>query len=83
MSNGSRKWPTRNMKLAQRFKRNGTWLRELPNQITDPVTKEQVQQFYNIAIPPESFARTVAFAIEQPEDVDINEILFRPTAQVV
>ncbi len=56
---------------------------ELPNQITDPVTKERVQQFYNIAIPADSFARTVAFAIEQPENVDINEILFRPTAQVV
>jgi NADP-dependent 3-hydroxy acid dehydrogenase YdfG len=30
---------------------------------------------------PASFARAVAFAIEQPEDVDINEILFRPTRQ--
>ena len=29
----------------------------------------------------ESFARAVAFAINQPEDVDINEILFRPTRQ--
>jgi NADP-dependent 3-hydroxy acid dehydrogenase YdfG len=28
-----------------------------------------------------SFARAVAFAIEQPEDVDINEIHFRPTRQ--
>jgi NADP-dependent 3-hydroxy acid dehydrogenase YdfG len=34
-----------------------------------------------IAIPPSAFARAVAFAISQPEDVDINEILFRPTAQ--
>jgi NADP-dependent 3-hydroxy acid dehydrogenase YdfG len=33
------------------------------------------------AIPAESFARTVAFAMGQPEDVDVNEILFRPTAQ--
>ena len=29
-----------------------------------------------IAIPAESFARAVAFAMSQPEDVDINEILF-------
>ncbi len=29
----------------------------------------------------DSFARAVAFAISQPEDVDVNEILFRPTRQ--
>jgi NADP-dependent 3-hydroxy acid dehydrogenase YdfG len=28
-----------------------------------------------------SFARAVAFAISQPDDVDIDEILFRPTRQ--
>jgi predicted aldo/keto reductase-like oxidoreductase len=28
-----------------------------------------------------SFARMIAFAISQPEDVDVNEFLFRPTAQ--
>lgn len=33
------------------------------------------------AIPAESFARAVAFAISQPEEVDVNEILFRPTHQ--
>ena len=34
-----------------------------------------------VAIPAESFARAVAFAMSQPEDVDVNEILFRPTRQ--
>lgn len=34
-----------------------------------------------VGISPDSFARVVAFAINQPEDVDINEIIFRPTAQ--
>ena len=34
-----------------------------------------------IAIPAESFARAVAFAMSQPEEVDLNEILFRPTRQ--
>jgi len=29
----------------------------------------------------ETLARAVAYAISQPEDVDINEILFRPTRQ--
>jgi len=33
------------------------------------------------AIPAGSFARAVAFANSQPEDVDINEIVFRPTKQ--
>ena len=33
------------------------------------------------AIPADSFARMVAFAINQPEEVDVNEILFRPTRQ--
>ncbi|SER44963.1 NADP-dependent 3-hydroxy acid dehydrogenase YdfG [Lentzea xinjiangensis] len=34
-----------------------------------------------IAIPPDSIARAVAFAVEQPADVDVNEIAVRPTAQ--
>ncbi|WP_281175498.1 hypothetical protein [Desulfobacter vibrioformis] len=29
----------------------------------------------------DSFARAVVFAMSQPDEVDINEILFRPTAQ--
>ncbi|MBB5399060.1 NADP-dependent 3-hydroxy acid dehydrogenase YdfG [Paraburkholderia youngii] len=36
---------------------------------------------YEKAIPSSSFARAVEFAISQPEDVDINEVLFRPTSQ--
>jgi len=35
-----------------------------------------------MAIPPEAIARAIAFAIEQPADVDVNEIVIRPTAQV-
>lgn len=34
-----------------------------------------------VGISPDSFARVVAFAISQPEDVDINEVIFRPTCQ--
>jgi NADP-dependent 3-hydroxy acid dehydrogenase YdfG len=30
---------------------------------------------------PSPSARAVAFAISQPEDVEVNEILFRPTGQ--
>lgn len=57
---------------------------ELPNSITDADTAAKVGNFYaNVAIPADSFARAVAFAISQPEDVDINEILFRPTRQEI
>jgi NADP-dependent 3-hydroxy acid dehydrogenase YdfG len=55
---------------------------ELTHTVTDPVVAERVQKTYEDAIPADSFARAVAFAMSQPEDVDINEILFRPTAQV-
>jgi NADP-dependent 3-hydroxy acid dehydrogenase YdfG len=55
---------------------------ELPDSVTDPDVAERLQKFYaEIAIPADSFARAVAFAISQPEDVDVNEILFRPTRQ--
>ena len=55
---------------------------ELPDSVTDPVVGEQIRKYYEaVAIPADSFARAVAFAISQPADVDINEILFRPTRQ--
>lgn len=40
-----------------------------------------VQDFYKIAIPSDAVARAIAYAIEQPADVDINEIVLRPTVQ--
>lgn len=56
---------------------------DLPKSITEADFAAGVQQFYDqIAISADSFARVVAFAISQPDDVDINEILFRPTKQV-
>jgi NADP-dependent 3-hydroxy acid dehydrogenase YdfG len=55
---------------------------ELTHTVTDPVVAEGMRKSYENAIPADSFARVVAFAISQPEYVDINEILFRPTAQV-
>jgi len=55
---------------------------ELPQGITEADIAAGIADFYEkFAIPAASFARMVAFAIEQPEDVDVNEILFRPTAQ--
>jgi NADP-dependent 3-hydroxy acid dehydrogenase YdfG len=54
---------------------------ELPDSVTEPDIAENIRKFYEIAIPAVSFARMVAFAMSQPEDVDVNEILFRPTKQ--
>lgn len=55
---------------------------ELPQSVTEADVAAGIADFYEkYAIPADSFARMVAFAIQQPEDVDINEILFRPTAQ--
>ncbi len=55
---------------------------ELPNSVTDRDVAARVQKLYKeVAIPAGSFARAVAFAMSQPEDVDVNEILFQPTRQ--
>jgi NADP-dependent 3-hydroxy acid dehydrogenase YdfG len=55
---------------------------ELPESITEADVAKGIREFYHqYAIPAESFGRMVAFAISQPEDVDVNEILFRPTRQ--
>jgi NADP-dependent 3-hydroxy acid dehydrogenase YdfG len=55
---------------------------ELPNTVSDPDVAERINKLYDdVAIPADSFARAVAFAMSQPDDVDINEILFRPTRQ--
>jgi NADP-dependent 3-hydroxy acid dehydrogenase YdfG len=54
---------------------------ELPNSTTDPDMAERIRKSYEIAIPAKSFADMVVFAMSQPEDVDVNEILFRPTRQ--
>lgn len=55
---------------------------ELPASVKAAGVSEGVAQFYEAtAIPASSFARCVLFAMSQPEDVDINEILFRPTKQ--
>jgi len=55
---------------------------ELPDSITEPDVADRIHRFYKeVAIPADSFARAVVFAMSQPEDVDVNEILFRPTRQ--
>jgi NADP-dependent 3-hydroxy acid dehydrogenase YdfG len=50
--------------------------------VTDEPTRSQLEQRRDaLAIPPSAIAEAIAFAIDQPEQVDINEITVRPTAQ--
>jgi len=55
---------------------------ELTRTITDKETAAGMDKTYEVAVSVDSFARAAAFAISQPADVDINEIVFRPTAQL-
>ncbi len=55
---------------------------ELTDGVTEVDVAENIRKFYaELAVPADSFARAVAFAIGQPANIDINEILYRPTRQ--
>ena len=57
---------------------------ELPDSVTEADIAENLRKYYSeIAIPADSFANAVAFAMSQPDEVDVNEILFRPTRQML
>jgi NADP-dependent 3-hydroxy acid dehydrogenase YdfG len=50
--------------------------------MTDPGVKTQIaERMEKMAIPPAAIARTIELAIEQPAEVDVNEIVIRPTSQ--
>jgi NADP-dependent 3-hydroxy acid dehydrogenase YdfG len=54
----------------------------LADSMSNPTVQAQItQKMDEIAIPPAAIARAIAFAIEQPAEVDVNEIVVRPTAQ--
>src|SRR5262245_56746615 len=53
---------------------------ELPESSSDEATRKNLREFYKIAIPAGAIARAIADAIEQPPDVDVSEIVIRPTA---
>ena len=55
---------------------------ELADSIDDPEAREQIRQgMAKFAIAPEAVARAIAFAIDQPRDVEIGDITIRPTVQ--
>jgi NADP-dependent 3-hydroxy acid dehydrogenase YdfG len=53
---------------------------ELADSISDETARKGMQEFRRIAIPAEAIARSILFAIAQPDEVDISEIIVRPTA---
>ncbi|WAC19733.1 SDR family oxidoreductase [Luteolibacter sp. SL250] len=53
---------------------------ELAHTISDPDTKKMIDDFRAVALTPDAIARGIAYAIGQPADVDVNEIIIRPTA---
>jgi len=52
---------------------------ELASTITDDSAKSAMAAYRAIALKPDAIGRAVRYAIEQPEDVDVNEIVVRPT----
>jgi NADP-dependent 3-hydroxy acid dehydrogenase YdfG len=54
---------------------------ELAETISNPDVKKRIQDYRKMAIPAEAIASAMAYAIGQPSNVDVNEILIRPTAQ--
>ena len=55
---------------------------DFANGMTDPEVRSQLEQRRDeIGMPPDAVARAIAFAIQQPADVDVGEIVVRPTAQ--
>ena len=54
---------------------------ELPEGSSVEDTRKNLREFYKIAVPADSVARAIAYAIEQPAEVDVNEIVIRPIKQ--
>lgn len=55
---------------------------ELAESISDDEAKELMKTYRSNALPASAIARAIAYAIEQPADVDVNEMVVRPTAQL-
>jgi NADP-dependent 3-hydroxy acid dehydrogenase YdfG len=58
----------------------GTVASELADSISDPEARQGMQEFRRITISPGAIARAIQFAIDQPADVDVSELIVRPVA---
>ncbi len=54
---------------------------EIPESSSEEATRENLREFYKMAIPANSIASAIAYAIEQPPEVELDEVVIRPTAQ--
>ncbi|GAA4722873.1 NADP-dependent 3-hydroxy acid dehydrogenase YdfG [Promicromonospora umidemergens] len=54
---------------------------ELAQHISDPLALDAMETYRRNVIPADAIARAISFALGQPADVDVNEIIVRPTAQ--
>lgn len=59
----------------------GATATELTNTITHEKVKDRIGQVFKLAMDPDAIARAVEYAMTQPSEVDVNEIVIRPTAQ--
>lgn len=53
---------------------------ELADGISDEGGRAEMREFRKVAIPASAIARAIAYAVEQPADVDVSELIVRPTA---
>jgi len=54
---------------------------ELAESITDPTAAAAMQTYRADSIPPDAIARAIAYAIDEPAEVDVNELVIRPARQ--
>lgn len=54
---------------------------ELAQTITDPGAAEAMRDYRAAAISPDAIARAIAYAIDEPAEVDVNELVIRPARQ--
>lgn len=53
---------------------------ELAEGISDPAAREAMKTYRAVALPASAIAEAIAYAVGQPADVDVNEIVVRPAA---
>lgn len=56
---------------------------ELGSDITDELSKGLLKEFRKAALPSEAIARAVLYAVSQPDDVDVNEVVVRPIREMM
>jgi NADP-dependent 3-hydroxy acid dehydrogenase YdfG len=58
----------------------GVVVTELGDDISSPATKDFLKDLRKNALTPDAIARAIAYAVEQPDDVDVSEVIVRPTS---